>query len=128
LEQKKMKAAQKHEVEKQQSTSQMLNTAMSVGAGVLGALFGRKSSALTQAGQAVRAAGRAMKEHSDIGRAEEGVAALEQQEKDLNAELAAELAALDTKIDPATEQFETVTLRPKKTGITVRLVGLGWKV
>ena len=72
-------------------------------------------------------AGRAAKEYQDINRAAESVEAVNQQIADLNAELEAELAALDTKLDPATEPFETVTLRPKKTGITIRLVALGWK-
>ena len=59
--------------------------------------------------------------------AADSVEAVHQQIAGLNAELEAELAALDTKLDPATEPFETVTLRPKKTGITVRLVALGWR-
>ncbi len=130
LAQKKMKAEQRQAVEKEQSNAQMLNTAMSVGAGLLGALFGRKGISATdisRVGTAVRTAGKAAKEYSDINRAAESAQAIDQQIADLNAELEAELAGLDTKIDPATEQFETVTVRPKKTGITVRLVALGWK-
>jgi hypothetical protein len=68
-----------------------------------------------------------MKERSDIGRAEDNVGAIDQQMQELNAQLEADVAALDVKVDPATEVFETVSLRPKKTGITVRLVALGWK-
>lgn len=130
LEQKKMKASQKQAVEQEQSTSQMLNTAVTFGAGLLGAFLGRKTMSatnLSRVGQTVRAAGKAMKEHSDIARADEGVAAIEQQTQELNAQFEAELAALDVKVDPSTEVFETVSVRPKKTGITVRLVALGWK-
>jgi hypothetical protein len=130
LEERKRRAEQRHAVEKEQSQAQILNTAMSVGAGLLGAFFGRKTisaTTISRAGTAVRSAGRAAKEYQDINRAAESVEAVNQQIADLNAELEAELAALDTKIDPATEPFETVTLRPKKTGITVRLVALGWK-
>lgn len=130
LAQKKAKAEQKQEVEKEQASSQMLNTAVTVGAGLLGALFGRKTVSatnLTRVGQAVRAGSRAMKERSDIARAGEGVEAIDQQIQDLTAEFEAEVTSLDTKVDPSTEAFEAVTLRPKKTGITVRLVALGWK-
>ncbi len=130
LAQKKAKAEQKQEVEKEQASSQMLNTAVTVGAGLLGALFGRKAVSatnLTRVGQAVRAGSRAMKERGDITRAGENVEAIDQQIQELNAQLESEIAALDTKVDPSTEVFETVTLRPKKTGITLRLVALGWK-
>jgi hypothetical protein len=130
LAQKKLKAEQKQQVEKEQASAQTLNTVMTFGAGLLGALMGRKTVSATNLGRVAstaRAAGRAMKERSDIGRAEDQVEAIDQQIADLNAEFEAEVDALDTKIDPATEVFETVTLRPKKTGITVRLVALGWK-
>jgi hypothetical protein len=52
---------------------------------------------------------------------------VDQQLQELNSQFEAEVAALDTKIDPATEIFETVTVRPKKTGISVQLVALAWK-
>jgi hypothetical protein len=130
LAQKKMKAEQKQEVEKEQSTSQMLNTAVTLGAGLLGAFLGRKAVSATnlnRVGQTVRAGARAMKERSDIARAGENVASIDQQIQELTAQFEADVATLDIKVDPSTEVFETVSVRPKKTGITVRLVALGWK-
>lgn len=130
LAQKKTKAQQRQAVEKQQSTSQILNTALSVGTGLLGALFSNKKISVTnlnRVGQSARAAGRAAKEYGDIGRAEENVQSIDQQIQELNAQFEAEVAALDVKVDPTTEVFETVSIRPAKTGITVRFVGLGWK-
>jgi hypothetical protein len=130
LAQRKMKAEQRRAVEKEQSSTQMISTAVTIGAGLLGALMGRKTISATninRMSQAARSAGRTMKEQSDVGRADESVQGIDQQIADLNAQFEAEVAALDTKVDPTTEVFETVTVRPKKTGITVRLVGLGWK-
>ena len=130
LAQQKMKAAQKEQVEQEQSTSQMINTAVTLGASLLGAFLSNKklsTTNLTHVGQTVRAAGRAMKEHGDVARAEESVASIDQQTQELNAQFAAEVAALDVKVDPSAEVFEKVSLRPKKTGITVRLCALGWK-
>lgn len=131
LAQRKMKAEQRHAVEKEQSTAQMMNTAISLGTGLLGVLFGRgKAISTTNMGRVAttaRSASRAAKEYSDIGRAEESVAAIQKQIDDLNAQFESEVEALDTKIDPTTEVFEPVTVRPKKTGITVRFVALGWK-
>ena len=50
---------------------------------------------------------------------------MDQQLKDLNAQFEAEVAALDNKVDPTTEVFETIINRPKKAGINVQLVGVG---
>ncbi|MEP6963734.1 MAG: ATP-binding protein, partial [Acidobacteriota bacterium] len=131
LSQRKMKAQQRVEVEKEQSGAQIMNTVVTLGTGLLGALLGRKTLSatnLTRVAQTARAAGKVMKERSDIGRADESVQSIDQQIQDLNAQFEAEVAQLDIKVDPTTEVFEPLTVRPKKTGITVRLVSLGWKV
>lgn len=130
LAQKKMKAEQRQSVEKEQSVSQIANTVMTLGAGLLQSFMRGKGFTATDAGrvtQTVRAAGRAAKEYSDVSRAGENVASIDQQIADLNAQLEAEVNALDTKIDPTTEAFDKISVRPKKTGITVRFVGLGWR-
>jgi len=130
LEERKRKAEQRRDVEKEQSNSQILNTAVTLGAGLLGAFLGRKAlsvSTMTRASQTVRSASRAMKERSDVGRASENVEAIEQELQDLNTQFEAEVAALSGKIDPATETFETVSVHPKKSDIAVRLIGLGWR-
>jgi hypothetical protein len=67
-----------------------------------------------------------MKESEDISRAKETVAALEEQHKQLDADFAAESAALDATNDTGTETLEKISIKPKKTNITVKLVGLVW--
>ena len=67
-----------------------------------------------------------MKQAGDVGRAEDTVGAIDQQIQDLDAELQSEIAAAATSADPATEKLETLTLRPKKTDITVRKLALVW--
>src|SRR5262245_64250507 len=94
-----------------------VQTAISVGATVLGALFGRKAISATTIGKATtaaRTAGRTMKQAGDVGRAKETVEAVQQQIQDLDGELQSELAASEAAADPATEKLETVSLRPKK--------------
>ncbi len=96
---------------------------------MLGALFGRKAISTTTLGRATtaaRTAGRTMKQAGDVGRAKETLGAVDQQIQDLDAELQADLAASAAASDPATEKLETVTLRPKKTDITIRRVALVW--
>jgi hypothetical protein len=105
-------------------------TAISVGATVLGALFGRKAISATTIGRATtaaRTAGRTMKQAGDVGRAKETVGAVQQQIQELDAELQSELAASQAATDPATERLETVTLRPKKSDVTVRRIALLWR-
>jgi hypothetical protein len=115
--------------EKQDVTAAGIQTAISVGATVLGALFGRKaisSSTIGRATTAARSAGRTAKQAGDVGRANETVEAVQQQVRDLDAQLQEELSAAQEATDPASEKLETLTLRPKKSDVTVRRVMLVW--
>jgi len=130
LQQRKFQAEQRKAAEQEQSNAQIFNTGVTAGAGILSALMGRKTlsvSTLNKAGQAVRAAGAAAKQYGDVGRANESIEMIEQQIAALNAQFEAEVSALDTKVDPSTEVFETVSIRPKKAAISVQLLTLGWK-
>lgn len=130
LDERKRKAEQRKTVEAEQAQGQLLSTVVTAGAGLLGALLGRKTFSATNLGRAtstLRSAGKTAKERADIGRAEENIAAIDAQMQALNEQFEAEVAKFDTSLDPSTEIFETVSIKPKKTGITVRLVGLGWR-
>jgi hypothetical protein len=116
--------------EKQESMQAGVQTAISVGATVLGAIFGRKtisSATIGKATTAARSAGRTMKQAGDVQRAEETEGAIQQQIAALEGELQAELAAQASATDPLSEALEKVALRPKKTDITVRRVVLVWE-
>jgi hypothetical protein len=129
LQERLRRAQQAVSREKQEAQGAGLQTAISVGATVLGALFGRKAISATTIGKATtaaRSAGRTVKQAGDVGRAEETVGAIQQQMQDLDGELQGELAASQAATDPATEKLETVSLRPKKSDITVRRVALVW--
>jgi hypothetical protein len=115
--------------EKQESVQAGVQTAISVGATVLGALFGRKRISATTIGRATtaaRGAGRTMRQAGDVQRAEESADAVRQQIQALEAELQKELAELSAATDPLTEKLESVSVRPKKGDITVRRVALVW--
>jgi hypothetical protein len=129
LAERKRRAEQAVAREKEETTSQGIQTAISIGATVLGALLGRKAVSATNIGRATtaaRGAGRTMKQAGDVGRAKENVAAIDQQIADLEAELKAELDQRAAATDPVTEKLETIALRPKKSDISVRLVALAW--
>ena len=107
-----------------------LQTAISVGATLVGALFGRKAISASTIGRATTAArgvGRAMKESEDIGRARDTVAAIESQIEVLDNELAADTAELESSSDAVTEKLDAVSLKAKRGGVAVKVVALVWR-
>jgi hypothetical protein len=96
---------------------------------VLGAILGRKTISTGTIGRATTAArgvGRSYKESQDVARAQETAAAVKQQAEELDARMREEVAELEARLDPAAEQLETISVRPKKTDIDVRPVSLIW--
>lgn len=129
LQERIRRAEQAVEREKTQADQQKTQTWISVGTTVLGALFGRKRLSTTTLGRATTAArgvGRTMKESQDIARAEESVTVLQRQLADLEEQLRLETRDLQDRIDPQTETFQSVEIRPKKANITVQNVALLW--
>jgi hypothetical protein len=124
-----LRAQQKVEKEQQQATGQKVQAALQMGGAILGAFFGRKTLSRTNIGavtSAARTVGRTYKETQDVGMAGESLVALQQAAADLQNQIKQETDELAAKTDPATEELETVTIRPKKTGISVRLFSLVW--
>ena len=129
LEERIRRAQQAVEREKTQASQQKMQTAISFGTTVLGALFGRKklsTSVLGRATTAARGMGRSMKEKEDIERAEESVNVLQKQLAALHEQLQLETQELQNRIDPQSETFQAIEIRPKKTNITVKPVALVW--
>jgi hypothetical protein len=117
--------------EKQQaeSRSSQMQAAISVGASILGVFIGRKTISASNIGRAttaIRSAGRVVKELKDVGVAEENVAALQQQLAELEAQCKAESDALVAATDPLNEKLETISIKPTKANIVVKLVALAW--
>jgi hypothetical protein len=114
---------------REQESGQKLEAAVSFGTAVLGALLGRKSLGVGTAsrmGSAVRSAGRATRQRSDVARAEETVEALRAQLTDLDAEAEREIAGLATGFDAQGEALEEILVQPKAGDVQVRFVALGW--
>ncbi len=129
LQERIRRAEQAVEREAEQAKQTGIQTAISVGATLLGAFMGRKAVSATTVGRAAtaaRGAGRAIKEAKDVGRARETVAALQQQLTDLEAQFKTETESLAAARDPLTESLETIALRPTKPNIVVKLVALAW--
>ena len=129
LESRLRAAEQKVDREKEETTFAGVQTAISVGAAVLGAFLGRKAISATTIGRATtaaRGAGRTAQQAGDVARAKETAGAIRQQIADLDGELQSEIDEAASATDPVTEKLETMTLRPKKTDVAVRLTALVW--
>jgi hypothetical protein len=129
LQEKIRKAEQAVEREATQAKQAKLQTAVSVGATILGAFTGRKlasSTNISRASTAFRGVSRSMQQQSDIGRAKDTVEAYQKQLAELNAQFEADSQALEDKIDVLTETMESVVVRPRKADIDVQLVSLVW--
>ncbi len=129
LEERIRRAEQAVEREREQASAQKMQTAISVGATLLGAFLGRKAvstSTMGRAATAARAGSRAWKESQDVARAGETVEAMKQQLSDLEAQFNSERQAIEAAMSPAAEVFETVPVKLKRTNIQVRLVALAW--
>jgi len=130
IEEKVRRARQAVERESEQASGQKLQTMISVGATLVGALMGRKTMSASTIGRATTAArgvGRSMKESEDIERAQQNVAALEEQRQSLDDELKTETASLEAAADPATETFERIIVKPKRANVAMKLVALIWQ-
>jgi hypothetical protein len=115
--------------ESEQASQQKLQTAVSLGATVLGALFGRKAISTSTLGRATttaRGMGRTMKESQDIDLAKQNMAAAQQQKAELEAEIEAEVGTLSGALDPSSQLLVPFPLKPKRTDIAVLIVALAW--
>jgi hypothetical protein len=115
--------------EKSQVTQQTLQTAISVGATVLGALFGRKMASVGNIGRAttaMRGASRTMREKEDVGRATDSLTVAQQQLGDLQAQFEQESSLLQQDVDSNALAVTKTPIRPRKSDITVTSVALAW--
>jgi hypothetical protein len=129
LQERIRRAEQAVQREQQQATQAKMDTAISVGGAILGAIFGRGKvgvGTLSKVGTAARGAGRASQQASDVARAVESVDALRTQFADLEAQLQAEVDTLGAAYDAQQESLETVVVKARSSDVHVQLVALLW--
>ena len=66
------------------------------------------------------------KETMDVARAQERSAAIEAQLIDLEAGMQADIEKIEFSFDPAFEELEEISVKPKSTDITLEVFGLAW--
>ena len=125
LQQKLHTAQQAVDREENQERGAGLQTAVSMAGSILGGFLGRKSVSAGSITTVARGAGRVAQQHDDVKRAEENVTRLQAQLTELQASFAQDAAGMGAD-GAATEQLDSVLIRPKKADIDVTLVTLAF--
>ncbi|HOI25589.1 MAG TPA: DUF87 domain-containing protein [Caldisericia bacterium] len=129
LEERLRKAQQTIEREKEQVKHQTMQTAISVGATILGGVLGRRGISGTSIGRATttaRNASRTMKETQDVGRAKESFEQVKKQLQELESSFEQDMQRLMHQMDSLNEELEKQLVKPKKTDISIQLLALCW--
>ena len=129
LENRLLRAQQAVEVQQQQASQKKLDTAVSFGTAILGAVLGRKRVSSTSAGRfgtAARRASSARKEAADVKRAQQTARKVQADIMALSRELEREVKALDTTFSAQGEPLEEVVVRAKTTDIHIPVFALAW--
>ena len=115
--------------EQAQASQAKVDTMISVGSAILGAVFGRgkvTAGTLGKVGTAARGMGRAAQQSGDVTRAAESVSALQQQYSELEAQLQGEIDALGATFDAQQETLTRTPIKAKSGDVRVQLVALAW--
>lgn len=123
IESKQRTAADRIAREQAQASSSTADSAINIGASVLGAIFGGRRATASRIGSAARSVSRTAAQRGDVDRARAAAAALDADHAELEAELAADVAAIRSAPEP---EVTTVQVAPKKGDTAVTKVSLAW--
>jgi hypothetical protein len=126
---KRRRAEERLRKETAQYEQQKSQSAISIGATLLGALFGRKLASASNVGKATTAArglSRASKEKDDIASAEQDKARAEVELAALEATLQKELDELGTLPEPEALGLVDIPVKPRKSDTLVERLALVW--
>jgi hypothetical protein len=130
MEERLRKAEVARKIQEEQRSSEVMSAGINILGGVLGAMFGRGSALsktnIGKAASAAKQAGKVLKEQKDVGRAGDTVEAVQEQLASLEQEVEAAVAAVTAKLDAANMEVETVSIKPKKTNISLGFSALVW--
>jgi hypothetical protein len=125
----KLKRAQDKIAQKQQQAGwQKMDTFISFGSTLLGALLGRgvTKGTIDKAGTSIRRAGRISQENQGVAQAQEEFDTYQKQLEEQQDEMQKEIAAISASMDIDSFPVETLSIRPRKSDISVEKVALLW--
>jgi hypothetical protein len=124
-----LRAEQRLGRELDEKKSKKLQAAVSLGATVLGAVFGRRVASVGNVGRAsttIRGMARVAREEGDIARARESLEELQEKLEALEAEFEEATQDLRDRLDPTALEIEEFAVRPRKSDIEVDRPVLVW--
>lgn len=132
---KKIRSAEERVArEEDQYQQAKMSSLVSIGASLLGAFMGKKVASRTNVSKvstAARASSRAMQQRGDIGRAEENLRALAEEQTELDERLREDIDALSQRYSIEELELEPLSLPPRKSDLKVTdpiLVWTPWSV
>jgi hypothetical protein len=123
IEAKQRTAADRVAREQAQASTATADSAISVGASVLGAIFGGRRATASRIGSAARSVSRTAAQRGDVARAQAAAERLEVDHAELEAELAADVAEIRSAPEP---EVTTLQLAPRKGDTAVTRLVLAW--
>jgi hypothetical protein len=123
------RANERLEREQAQASRSSWDATIAMGSSVLGALLGRKAvskTSVSKASTAAKAATRAAQQREGVSQAADSLGLLRQKYTDLQAKFQLEIEKIDAALRPESLIFESSSIRPKKTDITIERVVLAW--
>lgn len=129
LEDRQRRAKQALDRKSTLASQKKMDAAVSTGAAILGALFGRKSvsaTSVSKVGTAVKSTTRALQSGEGIAQAQETLQSVEAQLEKLQIEIEQQVEKISESYDMLEEKLEEVEIRATSGNITVHLVALAW--
>lgn len=129
LEARLLRAQQAIERESEQASKKKLDTAISFGSAILGAILGRKRISSTSAGKfgtAMKSMGSMRKESGDVARAEQTAEQVKTDLTELQRDFDTSVAALDAAYDAQNDTLSEIVIKPKSSDIQVHFIGVLW--
>ena len=123
------KAELRVDKEEQEASGAKMQNVINIGATLLSAVLGRRRLSATTVGRAATTArgyGRASKQADDVRRAAEDLSAYQERLELLEEELEREIETIRDDCAPENLEVETLELKPRRTDIDIRNVGLAW--
>ncbi len=123
------RAKERVQREQSQYSQRKLDSVVSVGSSILGALFGRKLFSRTNVGKASSSAktlSRTARERDDVKRAEGSLDSLKFKIKELESKVAQDIAKIEKTYQPNQLELEPLTVKSRKSDNTIEPVTLVW--
>jgi hypothetical protein len=129
LQDRELRARQKLERQETAAQNQKLNSMLSAGATILGAVFGRKLGSATNVGKAATTAKSWSKlgtQQQAVEQSKESLESIQEEQRQLQEAFDEEVVKIAEQTEVEKMELETTEVKPKKSDVVVKKVQLAW--